>query len=207
MNQIDTTNPVEIYTNKVSTLVDEYRYCVSKTASSILELANVVFRAKEDLTDQDYDHFRVLIKADKSKDSYLKKLYCIAQKSSRLNSIKDKLPAAYTTLYELTKLTDDEFNLVCDADVIRPNLTAKELCKFKPKTVKPAVISPNTITFTIKSSSTLSLHKILFQINNLCTNLNVEINSNFDFSTLNQIDDIEPINLEIKDVTSKKFSA
>ena len=99
MSKKHSSVPIITYSNKVSELANEYSVCITKTASSILELANVVYRAKEDLSKDEYELFRIQINADESKDSYLKKLCCIAQKASRLDSIKEKLPAAYTTLY------------------------------------------------------------------------------------------------------------
>ena len=81
MSKKHSSVPVIIQSKKVSELANEYSVCITKTASSILELANVVYRAKADLSDEEFELFRLEIKADKSKDSYIKKLCCIAQKA------------------------------------------------------------------------------------------------------------------------------
>ena len=43
--------------------------------------------------------FREAIGANASKDTYIKKLLCIAKASARFTSISDRLPPSYTTLY------------------------------------------------------------------------------------------------------------
>ncbi len=176
-----------VQSQKVSSLVNEYSLCVTKTAASILELASIVYRAKNDLSKKEYDLFLREIKVDESKTSYLKKLQCIAQKASRLDAIKERLPAAYTTLYSLSQLTDEEFENVQSKDLITPNLTAAELSKFKFKAPKLSSVTSDKVTLTLKSSS-VSLHKVLQEIQTLCTKNDIELKSSIDLSILNHQD-------------------
>jgi len=182
MSKKPSSLPIITYSNKVSELANEYSVCITKTASSIIELANVVYRAKENLSKEEYELFRIQINADESKDSYLKKLCCIAQKASRLDSIKEKLPAAYTTLYALTKLTDDEFNQAISEDEISPNLIASDLSKFKTKSTKQVATSTNLVSLSLQSASSLDMNKVLIKIKKLCSTYSIKLNTNYDFT-------------------------
>lgn len=189
--------PVILYNKKISLLASDYSSCIAKTAESILELANVVYRAKEDLSKGEYLKFRDAIKADKSKDSYLKKLHCIAKKSSRLNSVKHALPAAYTTIYELTRLSDTEFELARDSNCIKPELTAADLTEFKSKKSNFTAILNTDLKISIKSASNTTLMKILDEIKIICNENKAELKTNYVQpiiqSNVNQdIIDVEP---------------
>jgi hypothetical protein len=182
MSKQHSSVPIIIQSKKVSELANEYSVCITKTASSILELANVVYRAKADLSKEEYELFRIQINADESKDSYLKKLCCIAQKASRLDSIKEKLPAAYTTLYALTKLTDDEFNQAISEDAISPNLIASDLSKFKTKSTKQVTTSTNLVSLSLQSTSILDMNKVLNEVEKLCSTYSIKLKTNYDFT-------------------------
>lgn len=124
----------------VSSFVSEYEVCVRKSTASILELADCVFRAKTQLSEKAYEEFCEKIKVDK-KSSYLKKLNCIAQSASRFKLVETQLPANYTTLYALTKVSDSNFDKMCNENVINPMMTAKQLNAYLDKDIvaKPAV--------------------------------------------------------------------
>ena len=59
-------------TAKIEQFISEYRMRVQKTATAILELANVVYSASTSLSKSEFESFRNAIGADKSKDSYIK---------------------------------------------------------------------------------------------------------------------------------------
>jgi hypothetical protein len=206
MSKNTSSQPYFIQSQKVLILVNEYSTCVTKTANSIIELANIVYRAKEDLNNQEYEFFRKSIKADDAKDSYLKKLHCIAQKSSRLVSIKEKLPAAYTTLYALAKLTDAEFQLLLAEDAIKPNLTANELLKLKIKKSKHTPAFKATEKFSIKSSANADLYNFLIELQNLCTKFNVELNSRLKTSNFVNAEKDNQIDSNIQEVNCKSIA-
>jgi hypothetical protein len=182
MSKKHSSVPIIIQSKKVSELANEYSVCITKTASSILELANVVFRANTDLNKEEYELFRVQINAGKSKDSYLRKLHRIAQKASRLDSIKEKLPAAYTTLYALTQLTDAEFQQAIAEDAISPDLIASDLSKFKTKSTKQVATSTNLVSLSLQSASSLDMKKVLTELEKLCTTYSIKFKCNYDFT-------------------------
>jgi hypothetical protein len=136
MNQIE-KNDVQ---NDVVSFVSAYEICIRKTTASILELAECVYRAKELLTAECYEEFCKQINVEKN-SSYLKKLNCIAQKAARFKMIENQLPANYTTLYALTKVSDDNFNKMCENNVINPLMTAKQLSSYlDKKTVQKSAV-------------------------------------------------------------------
>lgn len=118
----------------VVSFVSDYEVCARKTTASILELADCVYRAKNQLSTECYDEFCKRIKVDKN-SSYLKKLNCIAQKAARFKIVENQLPANYTTIYALTKVSDDKFIEMCDDKVINPLMTAKQLNSYLDKKV------------------------------------------------------------------------
>ncbi len=193
------SSALTVQSKKVSSLVNEYSLCITKTAASILELASVVHRANSELSKQEYALFLREIKADKSKVSFLIKLNCIAKKASRFVAIQEKLPAAYTTLYDLSKLTDEEFERAQSEDLITPNLTAAKLSKFKFKAPKVSTITSDKVTLTLKSSSA-SFHKVLQKIQTLCAANDIELKSSFDLTILNHQDFDEVQNVSFRPV-------
>lgn len=187
MSKVMSSTPIVVYSKQVSEFVSQYRICVQKTASSILELAYVLKSAKDTLNKDEFKLFRAEISANAKKDSFIKKLNCIADKASRFVAIQEKLPAAYTTLYALSQLTDEEFERAQSEDLIKPNLTAVELSKFKFKSPKLSAVTSDKVTLTLKSSSA-SFHKVLQKIQTLCAANDIELKSSFDLTILNHQD-------------------
>ncbi len=198
MSEDNNLQSVILYSKKISMLASEYSSCIAKTAESILDLANVVYRAKEDLTKDEYLKFRDAIKADKSKDSYLKKLHCIAKKSSRFKSVKHALPAAYTTIYELSRLSDTEFELARDSNCIKPELTAADLTEFKSKKSNLTAILNTDLKISIKSASNTTLMKILYEIKIICNENKAELKTNFVQPIVQSNMDLDIIDVEPK---------
>lgn len=142
---ISVPTTVTAISKEVAPYVNQYKQCVQKTAESILALADIVYAANRNLSKQDFDEFRKEIGAHQKKDSYIKKLICIAKKSARFNAIKNDLPPNYTTLYSMTKLDDGTFKQAVDDNVVHPDMTAVALSKYlgkkKKKNVPDIVLS------------------------------------------------------------------
>lgn len=115
----------------VLNFANQYRVCVQKTASAILDLANVVYQAKKELNRDEYLAFRESIGADKSKESYLKKLNVIAEHSARFLNIRDQLPPNYTTLYALTQVSETVFDRMINDQAITSEMKASVIDKYK----------------------------------------------------------------------------
>lgn len=129
MKNFETSNQNENAISSIDTYVVSYRATLKKSATSILELASVVYEAKVNLSEADYDEFCKQISVDK-KSSYLKKLNCIAQKASRFTDYVELLPPNYTTIYTLSKLDEDTFKRVVAANVLSPQMTADDLSEY-----------------------------------------------------------------------------
>ena len=186
---------------QVEKFATQYRLCIQKTAAAILELANVVGDAKRDLSKELFIEFREAIGANVSKDSYIKKLICIANASARLNSLSDKLPPSYTTLYTLSKMSDDAFTQVCEDDVISPRMTALALSPYTDKKSSSTAID---VLLSFKNVSDSEKIIAYNQIQKICTKFNIELKSKIDSPFSSQIKKLSDLNsVAIEDVTSK----
>jgi hypothetical protein len=141
----------------VADFVDKYRQCITKTAKSILDLANVINDAKISLSADEFTQFRESIGADKRKESYIRKMLRIAENYARFENCLHVLPASYTTLYDLARMPSDQFSLVEPS--LSPTLTAETIKKIVGASSTPAVkkrTSPvqhsNSKAFTIDAS-------------------------------------------------------
>lgn len=148
MKNLETSNQTENAIITIDSYVISYRASIKKSAFSILELANIVYEAKNNLSEKDYDEFCSQIAVDK-KSSYLKKLNCIAIKASRFTAYVEFLPPNYTTIYALTQLDDDTFKRVVAANVLSPAMTASDLSAYLEVKQKQSV---STKRFTIDFS-------------------------------------------------------
>lgn len=168
---------------QVEKFTNQYRLCIQKTASAILELANVVFTAKKKLTPKQFKEFRQKIGADPSKDSYIKKLCVIGENQTRFATIQDKLPASYTTLYNLAKIDTDSFAKVNDAQIISPQMTAMRLSqclKMSSVSAKSKITSTHQkqcVQFSLdleNINDSIAL-KIIAEINELCEKYLIQV--------------------------------
>jgi hypothetical protein len=166
---------------KVLTFVERYRLSIKKTAESILELADVVYSAKTELSKDEFTQFRVQIDADASKDSYIKKLCVIASNASRFEPIKDKLPASYTTLYSLANIEQSKFDEVLQKNIISPKMTAFDLssCVNRQKLVIPksfkSMKDSQSVNFTldIRNVDKTTVIKVIYEIAEVCKMFNI----------------------------------
>ena len=188
-------------TAKIEQFISEYRMRVQKTATAILELANVVYSASTSLSKSEFKAFRDAIGADESKDSYIKKLKCIAQKSARFNAISDKLPPSYTTLYTLSQLNDATFIQVCSDNVIAPNMTALALTSYVDKKSNK---NDSDIVLSFKNLSNDVKYLAFFEIQAVCKKFNIELKSSSQLPFANKIEKLSDLKATlIEDVEVK----
>lgn len=186
MSEIEsiTTIVLTVSSPKIEDYVDKYRLCVKKTAANILDLADVVNSACRDLSKLDFNLFRNAIGADKSKDSYIKKLKVIGGKMARFNEIRDKLPPNYTTLYALSQLDDDTFTQVLHDDLITPAMTAFTFASYayrrSAKNIPRIILSFKNLSVTEQSIA-------FTEIQSVCNKFNIDVKSNVQFTLTNSI--------------------
>lgn len=203
MSKIQSTATVVVYSKQVEEFVSQYRVSVQKTASAILELANVVKSAHDSLNDEDFQLFRQEIGADEAKDSYIKKLIRIAKVSSRFADMSDKLPPSYTTLYTLSQLSDDVFLKVCSENVITPRMTAAALSPFVNKKQKKVELEA---TLSFKNVEDFDKSIAFNLIKQLCNKFKIELKFNIEspFSAqIKSLTDLNAVPVPDEDVTPK----
>ena len=115
--------------------VNEINSLGKKSVESILKQGLTMVDAKQTLGKADYQDF-----LDKThyaeKSASVRKWICIGNAFMRLNSIADKLPPNWSTLYKLSSLPIDKFDLLEKRDVLSPSITAKEIDEALSKKTK-----------------------------------------------------------------------
>jgi len=179
-----------VMNSQVEKFATQYRLCVQKTAIAILELAKVVGDAKRELSKELFVEFREAIGANASKDTYIKKLLCIAKASARFTSISDRLPPSYTTLYSLSQMKDDVFKKISTDDVISPEMTARTLVnylKMKRVVVSAKKIRQNnqcvTFILDLKNIEKNTAVNVLKEIEKVCKSFFITYECSIDSSS------------------------
>lgn len=109
------------------------------SACSILNIANVFLQAKRDLSRHQFDEFLALTKYAK-KSSSVRKWLQIGDAYVRLAPLVDRLPPNWSTIYKLAKLKAHELDALIAADVLKNNMTAKDIDdELNPKRKVPVV--------------------------------------------------------------------
>lgn len=190
-----------VTSKKVFSFVERYRLSVKKTAESILELADVVYCAKTELTKEEFNQFRIAIDADASKDSYIKKLCVIASNSKRFEPIKDRLPASYTTLYALAKIEQSSFDEVLHKKIISPRMTAARLskCVKMSAIVSRAKVARTThkqcvrFTFDLENIDDSVALKFIAEVKCLCEKFDVYLDCTIDPTAVHFRDKVQDV--------------
>ena len=134
-NEVLTKESIE----KIDDFVSRYQDASQKSAVAVIELARVIADAydRTKMTQKELDQF--LIKIDcvsTAKQSYLAKMRRIGDSyNSRFKDLMTALPCAYTTLYKLTQLQDEEFAYLKDNQLICTELSALKVNEYVKKYV------------------------------------------------------------------------
>lgn len=146
----------EVVSASVVKLVSDFRGFVSKTAQGILEMARVVYDAKK-LGKEEFEVFCDEIGYQAS-SSTIRKLNSIGKKYAFLQSHKNALPSNWTTLYQISRLTEEVIKSKIEEGVISPTLNGKGVAValgLNDQTAKKSV--PNgtapELTFSVKFDS------------------------------------------------------
>jgi len=110
-------------------LTTQYKTAAKKGCQATLEMAAIIVRAHDALEKTLLPAFYedIGLAPDGSKARKLKRIGELAKNSARLQPYLEKLPSAWTTLYELTKLESDQFQRIMDSDAAQPLATWAEL--------------------------------------------------------------------------------
>ena len=110
--------------------VDQFAIHTKNTASSYLEMCDVVFKASEALNQKDFELFCVAAHIGVAKASKLK---LIGKRYETLKQYVDTLPVNWTTLYKLTHLDDERIGELAEEGKLYPEMPTKDLTKAAPE--------------------------------------------------------------------------
>lgn len=114
----------EITPPKVMKYVTRVNKFMRQSAESVIELSTTIIEAEQQLSDQDFKTFCDTIRIEKDSSTYSKHKK-IAAARERLLACIEKLPHAWTTIYEIAKLSTEEF---CQIEhQLHTNITVSEL--------------------------------------------------------------------------------
>ncbi len=151
-NSIVNTSNTIVISKKVTDYAEQFKVQAKKTAEGILEMARVVFDAKQ-LGSDDFEAFCAQV-GYKSDSSTIRKLASIGKQYLVLSSRSKSLPTSWTTLYQVSRLTAEMIDQKISEGVITPNLDGKGLAirlglsePSAPKAVPNG--TENTLSFSV----------------------------------------------------------
>jgi len=110
----------------VDYFVNEITDLGKKSTEGILKYGITMLDAKNTLNTSEYEKFLERTKYV-GKSASVRKWICIGNAYLRLNAIADKLPPNWSTLYKLSSLSVDKFDLLERKKVLSPTVTAREI--------------------------------------------------------------------------------
>ena len=116
----------EVISPIVQTYLDRYNFAIRKTAQSVLELAATLLEAQEELGPVDFTIFLREVGFNEDSSTF-KKFIAIAKKKHALEPHLEKLPNAWTTIYQLAKLNSDQFEDIANSGLLTPYLTGNAI--------------------------------------------------------------------------------
>jgi hypothetical protein len=114
---------------KVRSLIERYRSLLKTSGGSIIEQAETIYDVERNLSEWLRDEFYQQVSLD-PEGATVRKLKVIGSKSARFKPFLDRIPNTWTTLYDLAKLSSEDFQKVTDAELLTPFVTAKDIREF-----------------------------------------------------------------------------
>lgn len=143
-------------TPSATEMAEKYNGFARKTAESVLNMAKVVSDMKAQKDKVEFEKFCDLINC-KPESSYIRKFIQIGKKFDFLIANADKLPSQWTTVYQISKLSNDAIGTLIEKGSITPSLSgvavarvlgATELLEVKTKPTAKKVV-PNGTTIGV----------------------------------------------------------
>ncbi len=127
---------------------ETFHLYAKRTAESVLNMAKVVLDMKSELKGWEFAQFCDLIGYD-PKSSAIRKFVAIAVKYSYLIARADKLPSSWTTIYQISRLSEDEIGQKIDKGLISSKLMGANVQRVlgmsKPRSAGASSISGNVV--------------------------------------------------------------
>lgn len=112
--------------SRVDSYVNKYRSLLKKSGSSIIEQAKMIYEVEGELGDKYTAAFYEKVGLQRN-GATVRKLRIIGENFTRFQPYLEKIPNTWTTLYDLARLSTDEFKKVVDAELLTPFVTAQEI--------------------------------------------------------------------------------
>ena len=129
-----TTNATDICSPEYVHLVQRYLRFAKASAENIVKLAETLYVAQRTLAPDHFDSFCAEVSLDKDGSTY-RKLFEIGKKAARFEPFFDRMPSAWTTVYKLATIENDEFDRVTKSDRFSRYMTAKDVTEVLGKSV------------------------------------------------------------------------
>ena len=141
VNALVPVTPTEITSPLLVDLVQRYKHFARASAENIVELAKTLATAKSALSPEEHKMFCHDVGLNPKSSTY-RKLTVIGDKAARFEPHLARMPAAWTTVYKLAKLSDEKFDDVAKNDRFSPFMTAKSITAIvepKPSAIRARV--------------------------------------------------------------------
>ena len=126
MVELNVLNGTEIDPSTYVNLVQRYRHFAKESAANIVKLAETLVIAEQNLAPVNFSKFCEEVGLHKEGSTY-RKLMIIGANASRFEPFYDRLPNAWTTVYKLASIKQNEFDRVTKSDQFSPFMTAKDV--------------------------------------------------------------------------------
>src|SRR3954452_21646738 len=113
---------------RAKVLADRYKAAAKKSCGATIEMAETIVKAVHELKGRPLAMFYDAIGLNPN-GSTRSKLIKIGRTSARFRRHLDRLPNAWTTLYELAQLKSDQFERLLASEALHPMATWEELKK------------------------------------------------------------------------------
>ena len=110
----------------VDDLIREYKAYAKKSSEDVLQLASTTLKADALDSRSERERFYAEVKLD-PKGATARKLRVIAGALPRFQPFLAIMPNTWTTIYELSKMSDEEFKTVVESGVLHPFVTMVEI--------------------------------------------------------------------------------
>ena len=142
-------------TPSIENYVQRFRFYARRTAENIILLAETAYEAELLLKPGEFEAFCNEVNMDHKSSTY-RKMRQIGKLRDRFLPHLDKMPNNWTTIYELSKLTDKQFEGLVENKVINTEVTAdkiKAVVNTNDKNKTEPVTNYVTFSVTVKAKS------------------------------------------------------
>ena len=170
-------NGMEINSSAYVNLVQRYKHFAKESAANIVKLAETLVIAKQNLAPVHFNAFCEEVGLDQDGSTY-RKLIVIGEKASRFEPFYDRLPNAWTTVYKLASIEQDEFDRVTSSQQFNPFMTAKAVTEVLGKAPVSKKASAAAITIDLHDLGASEQLAVYGELNKLSERFKISLKLN-----------------------------